>query len=394
MFLVSHNSSTNTFSLVRNVLNDQANQDTPISPGNINNHFSICEIIDCSVLFYLNVAYKYVLMIADLRDNISHLSNILLESKHFRDDVLKNLEELRSCADDGFGVVHDEILLELNDRFGERKNIFSKRSIELARKQAWYRSVALGTNRRNLLCWLLGSVLETLRRCSNNGVLFSFVPETYTTILPLLLDTILDFSFHDSGIQNDLSANLDLIDMASEFLSKHLADPRVIVASCKDALIQALGTLVCHESGMRSLENCSEKNQELLVKALLRPYENRAWGQSNWLLLRFWLGEGFAFRDARPPCIFQDSNQAPKPMCLHRSRLKNSSHTGLLHLIAPSCPSKHFQNMISKVLTDDETYCTAFLNSLLTQLNWAFSEFIHILQDVSILYVVYGRSLN
>lgn len=312
-----------------------------------------------------------------------HLTNVLIETRHFREDVLKNLEELRNCADESFSPVNDEILLELNERFGERKSIFSKRSVELARKQAWYRSVALGSNRRNLLCWMLGSVLNTVRKASSEGILFSFVPETYITILPLLLDTILDFSFHDSGIQNELSANQDLIDMAAEFLSEHLADPRVIIASCKDALIQALGTLTCHEAGMRSLECCSDRNQQLLVRALLRPYENRAWGQSNWLLLRFWLGEGFAFRDARAPCIFQDSTQSSKPMSLHRSRQKNSSHTGLLHLIAPSCPSKHFQNLISKMLIDDENYCTAFLNSLLTQLNWAFSEFIHILQDVS-----------
>lgn len=127
-------------------------------------------------------------------------------------------------------------------------------------------------------------------------------------------------------------------------------------------------------------------SQILLVNALLRPYENRAWGQSNWLLLRFWLGEGFAFRDARPPCLWQGSNHTTcPPLSLFRSRQKNSSHTGLLHLIAPACPSKHFQNVISNILMEDETYSTAFLNSLLTQLNWAFSEFIHILQDVRLI---------
>lgn len=156
----------------------------------------------------------------------------------------------------------------------------------MARKQAWYRAVALGTQRRNLLCWLTGCVFKTIAEASTANVLFSFLPEHYITVLPLLLDTILDFSFHDSGLQHNLADNQDLIDMSAEFLSSHLADSRVIIASCKDALIQALGTLTCHESGIKALENCSEESQLLLVRALLRRYENRAWGQSNvsWII--------------------------------------------------------------------------------------------------------------
>lgn len=33
-----------------------------------------------------------------------------------------------------------------------------------------------------------------------------------------------------------------------------------------------------------------------MIKAILRPYENRAWAQSNWMLVRMWQGEGFAFQ--------------------------------------------------------------------------------------------------
>lgn len=221
---------------------------------------------------------------------------------------------------------------------------------------------------------------------SSTGVLFSFVPEHYITVMPLLLDTVLDFSFHDSGLQHDLSSPIfrDLLEMSSEFLSSHLADPRVIIASCKDALIQALGTLTCHEAGIKALENCSEESQLLLVRALLRKYENRAWGQSNWLMLRMWLGEesAFAYHDPRQPCLFQDNSQKIMTTPLLRGRQKNSSHTGLLHLIAPPMPSRHFQNLIMQVLINDEAYSTEFLNSLLSQINWSFSEFIHILQDI------------
>lgn len=253
--------------------------------------------------------------------------------------------------------------------------------MELARKQAWYRSVALGSHRRNLLCWLLGAVFETLEAASCERDLFSFVPETYINVLPILLDTVLDFSFHDIAVQHELKSSEVIVTMAAEFLAKHSADQRVVFASCKDALLQALGTLTCHETGIRALERTTPASQLAFGHALLRAYQNRAWGQSNWLLLRFWLGDGFAYREARPTNVWQGGHEAV-PLGLHRSRGKNGSHTGLLHHIAPACPSKHFQRLFRQILLDDEPFCTMFLNSVLSQLNWAFSEFITLLQEI------------
>ncbi|XP_040165618.1 E3 ubiquitin-protein ligase RNF123 isoform X2 [Anopheles arabiensis] len=363
-----------------------------IGCGQLDPYRAVCELLDCCVIFYNAVAHKYVVMIADLRDNITHLSDILLETKSNCDEVMHNLEALKRCSIGGSSGTslqgqksHEELLNELEARFGQRKSIFAKRSMELARKQAWYRSVALGTHRRGLLCWLLGIIFETLHTFSAEEILFAFLPETYINVTPILLDTVLDFSFHDTAIQHELAGDAELILSSANFLAKHLADPRVILASCKDALIQALGSLTCHEAGIRALESASAENQLALVRALLRPYENRAWGQSNWLLLRFWLGDGFAYRESRPPCVWQagkDPSATQRSLGLYRSRAKNGSHTGLLHLIAPACPSKHFQRLISETLSNDEPYCTTFLNSVLSQLNWAFSEFIHILQDI------------
>lgn len=146
-------------------------------------------------------------------------------------------------------------------------------------------------------------------------------------------------------------------------------------------MLQALGTLTCHEAGIHGLEQCSAANQTALINALMRPYQGRAWGQSNWLLLRFWLGDGFAYRDGRSSSIWQDGVK-PASLGLLRSRGKNGSHTGLLHHIAPAFPSKHFQQLISRVLLEDEPFSTTLINSILSQLNWAFSEFILLLQEM------------
>lgn len=174
----------------------------------------------------------------------------------------------------------------------------------------------------------------------------------------------------------------EIIMSAAEFLSAQSANARVVLASCKDALLQALGTLMCHADGIRALETCTAASQRTLINALMRPYQGRAWGQSNWLLLRFWLGDGFAYRDSRSPSIWQDGNSMAASLGLFRSRGKNGSHTGLLHHIAPPCPSKHFQQIIHCMLIDDEPFSTTLINSILSQLNWAFSEFVLLVQEI------------
>lgn len=215
----------------------------------------------------------------------------------------------------------------------------------------------------------------------------------------------MDFSFHDLHQQNDLSGICfillnkwlidrhfltlilsisftdysDIIQTAADFLSSQASNVRIVLASCKDALLQALGSLTCHEAGIKALENCSMDDQKILISSLMTPYQGRSWGQTNWILLRFWLGDGFAYRDLRPTSIWQNGSKSPS-LGLFRSRGK--THTGLLHHIAPANPSRYFQNFIAQVFIDDEPFSTTLINSILSQLNWAFSEFVLLLQEI------------
>ncbi|XP_055377471.1 E3 ubiquitin-protein ligase RNF123 [Condylostylus longicornis] len=354
-----------------------------IQYGDADSRQSLSELLDLSIIYYYAVGHKHIVKIASIRDEIANLTDVLLETKRCREDIEENVQALSNVAGNGFNTVQNEILNELKGKFGQRSSVFAKRSIELGRKQAWYRSVALGEYRREILIWLLDKTLKTLKCSSETGPLFSFVPEVYINILPILLDTILDFSFHDISMQFDVSDAESVVQIASEFLGLHAADPRIILASCKDSLLQALGTLTCHEAGIKAMEKNSSASQLSLVMALLRPYENRAWGQSNWLLLRFWLGDdhAFAYKESRMPSVWQGGKELPT-LGLYRTRNRNETHTGLLHHIAPACPSRHFQTLIGKYLTDDEPFATSFMNSVLSQLNWAFSEFILLLQEI------------
>lgn len=122
-------------------------------------------------------------------------------------DTYANLMTMMNMvsSDSDLNIAHGDVLKELHDKLLERKRVFVKRSTEMARKQAWYRSVALGTHRRELLCWMMSAVVRTLMNAADEGNLFTFVPEFYVNIMPILLDTIMDFSFHDLNIQNDLT---------------------------------------------------------------------------------------------------------------------------------------------------------------------------------------------
>lgn len=112
-------------------------------------------------------------------------------------------------SDSIISSTHGDVLNDLHMKLIERRQVFMKRSIELARKQAWYRSVALGSGRRDLLCWLLSCVFRTLKTAANEGEMFAFVPEFYINVLPILLDTVMDFSFHDLNVQNDLNGTIN-----------------------------------------------------------------------------------------------------------------------------------------------------------------------------------------
>lgn len=101
------------------------------------------------------------MQIADLRDSLGILSEILCETRSTYDDLLKTMETV--STDTMISSTHGDVLKDLHDKLTERRQVFMKRSIELARKQAWYRSVALGPHRRGLLCWMLGSIFQTLK---------------------------------------------------------------------------------------------------------------------------------------------------------------------------------------------------------------------------------------
>lgn len=55
-----------------------------------------------------------------------------------------------------------------------------------------------------------------------------------------------------------------------------------------------------------------------------------------------------------------------------------------LCLLSEPCPSTLLQRHMADLLRSDRDLAPSFLNSVLNQLNWAFSEFIGMIQEVSV----------
>ena len=64
----------------------------------------------------------------------------------------------------------------------------------------------------------------------------------------------------------------------------------------RDSMTQSISAFCFYSSSMQALENMSEHNRIVLIRALLAPYANRPWAMTNLILVRFWKGCGFGFR--------------------------------------------------------------------------------------------------
>lgn len=58
------------------------------------------------------------------------------------------------------------------------------------------------------MCEILYICISPPKASSHLGALFSFVPEVYINILPILLDTVMDFSHHDLHVQFEITGNM------------------------------------------------------------------------------------------------------------------------------------------------------------------------------------------
>ena len=172
--------------------------------------------------------------------------------------------------------------------------------------------------------------------------------------------------FHPTRRYSALPHFRETLQEYATFLCGHFADPRIVNADMKDTLVQALACFVCYPLSLRALETSPIEQRLRMCKALLAPYDNRSWAPTNWILVRLWKGCGFGFRYKHLP---------------HLLPAKNQQVIGIANLQKP-CPSPVYQQHLAAILREDAETGTKLIDTLLNQLNWAFSEFISMLQEV------------
>lgn len=326
----------------------------------------VCILIDGLVRLYSNGAHKQLAKYCAVRDNLVELIESVRELKNLPAD-----EETSTVIENSVSVLEKELLLR-------------------ARQLAYINSTVLTRSKRADIYWLLKLLLNTLDNASQCGYHFSFVPD-YQIETCLNLCHAIRFFFgnsesfigaKNSSVKNSLSPfgaatqeekeeYRKILSHFCNFIAVHFGDERIVNADLRESIAQALASLVSNADALRILEEIPYSSRLKMLKSLTAPYENRAWGQSNWILLRMWKGNGFAFRHTAT------SNIAFK---LTNPQTNKESFSNL-SLLSP-CPSPKFQRELAEYLTISPDASNAFITSLLSQLNWSFSEFIGMLQEI------------
>ncbi|KAJ8674034.1 hypothetical protein QAD02_005296 [Eretmocerus hayati] len=326
---------------------------SPLQPGPLDPEVSLIELLDGIILFYHLTAKKHMTKIAHLRDAMTNYVVAMSSTKNL-------LEKLQNSKDQDSESIKAQLTQTLE--------VFDKKLTERARHMAWVKALIFSEEKQERLIWLLKTVVLTMKNASDSGNLFCFVPEFYLDVVGDLIAG-LKAQMHPTVSVDKSPEFKEVLREIAQFLCDHFQDPRIVNADSKDTLLLCLAGFVSTAMTLDALESVSKESRIKMVSNLLRSYENRAWAQSNWILVRFWHGNGFAYRYVKSPHIAKKFG----PKILHQDSISQP--------LKP-CPSIVYQSHIKEVLISNSQNTILFLNSLLNQLNWVFSEFIGMVQEI------------
>ncbi|XP_045762543.1 E3 ubiquitin-protein ligase RNF123-like isoform X1 [Maniola jurtina] len=207
--------------------------------------------------------------------------------------------------------------------------------------------------------------------------LFAFVPEYHVDAMLELCNT-LRLYMHPTITVQQIPEWEELVVSCAAFLCAEFADSRIVLASTRESLVQTLASFATQPATMRAIERVPLKQQMCMVEELIRPYQNRAWAQSNWVLVRFWHGSGFGYRHRQWPHLAASFGDREPTV----NNLGAKVDAALMSQCFGPCPSEVIQSRIADYLKTHPKESAAYLNSLLSQLNWAFSEFFTMMQEI------------
>ncbi|XP_026092155.1 E3 ubiquitin-protein ligase RNF123-like isoform X2 [Carassius auratus] len=254
--------------------------------------------------------------------------------------------------------------LDILEELQKSQKVFAEKLNHLSRRLAWINATIYSKEKMLDVYWLLRVCIRTIEHSDSTGSLFAFMPEFYLNVAMNSYSALKNY-FSPSNCMEELPGYEETLTQLAAILAKHFADPRIIGTDIKDSLMQALASYVCYPQSLRAVERIPEEQRMAMMKNLLAPYEQRPWAQTNWILVRLWRGCGYGYRYTRLPHL-----------------LKTKPEDVNLPSLQKPCPSLLLQRHMAELLSQDKDMAASFLNSVLNQLNWAFSEFIGMIQEI------------
>ncbi|XP_035243538.1 E3 ubiquitin-protein ligase RNF123 [Anguilla anguilla] len=306
---------------------------------------SLLEILDGIVMMYNLSVHQQLGKMVVVSDDVHEYAVALKDTE----------EKITRCPER-----RPDILEELQ----KSQKVFAEKLNHLSRRLAWINATIYSKEKMLDVYWLLRVCIRTIEHADNTGSLFAFTPEFYLNVAMNSYSALKNY-FSPSNSMDELPGYEDTLTQLAAILAKHFADPRIVGTDIKDSLMQALASYVCYPQSLRAVERIPEEQRVAMMRNLLAPYEQRPWAQTNWILVRLWRGCGFGYRYTRLPHL-----------------LKTKPEDANLPSLQKPCPSHLLQRHMAHLLSQDKDMAASFLNSVLNQLNWAFSEFIGMIQEI------------
>uniref|UniRef100_A0A8B9GEP5 E3 ubiquitin-protein ligase RNF123 n=1 Tax=Amazona collaria TaxID=241587 RepID=A0A8B9GEP5_9PSIT len=306
---------------------------------------SLLEVLDGIIMMYNLSVHQQLGKMVGVSDDVNEYAM-----------ALKDTEEKISRCPKRRRDIREELL--------KSQKVFSEKLNHLSRRLAWINVTIYSKEKMQDIYWLLRVCIRTIEHGDRTGSLFAFMPEFYLSVAMNSYSALKNY-FSPVNSMEELPGYEETLMRLAAILAKHFADSRIVGTDIRDSLMQALASYVCYPHSLRAVERIPEEQRISMMKSLLAPYEQRPWAQTNWILVRLWRGCGFGYRYTRLPHL-----------------LKTKPEDASLPSLQKPCPSTLLQRHMADLLRSDRDLAPSFLNSVLNQLNWAFSEFIGMIQEI------------
>ena len=302
-----------------------------------------------ALLFHLGVYRRLLsadLFCREMTDHAAHLKTVQ--------------EKIRNCPPDEEAVLQD---------LKQCEAVLEKDTVTTSRMTAWIKTVILSESRMNDNIWMLRTLLRSVDAVEGDA--FIFMPEFYMMAI-LNMYRALQECFPQKVLIRHRQAPALFRELAL-FFAKHICNPQIKSIDVKDHILQSAVIFVNYPQTLQALERLPEANCEHFMNSVVSSYCKGNYVHLSRMLIRFWKGHGFAYRD--PPEYYNKRHEVLLPGVLAGTALYMS-----IYEVEPN-PSVKYQNLFSNFLAQGDNGAK-FTNIVFNQLNSCLTEFMNSRKDI------------